>query len=384
MLVLSGWAMAGSYVPSDSEAFSSILYMRKAAGWGQLLRSIHHFISSALVISGFLYFLGLFVSGEYKTRHCVWISGLAAYFVILGSCFTGYLFPMDQNAFWGTTVRLGIVESIPIIGTPIADILRGGALFNAATLPRFYTLHVSILPVVFLVLIWIVIRNYGFDVRKTPKQSWMLIAGILTVVVIYFVAVSTFAPLEPQADPTDVNYDPRPEWYFLWLFQFGKYVENLPWIRSLVLPFLGVGFLFSLPRLKEQKLSQRAAIAGVWCVVWLGLTGLALYDDRNLPDKLNYEAAMVVEAGENYNDLCVQCHGKSGKGDGSEARLWGYEPPDLTSDDFWKTRTESQLKTSILEGKGSDMESFKKKLTPDNIDFMIEYFKQSFRPNSGS
>ena len=45
----------------------------------------------------------------------------------------------------------------------------------------------------------------------------------------YLVAALVPAPLKLPAEPTDTEYVPRPEWYFLWLFQFGKYVEAVPW-----------------------------------------------------------------------------------------------------------------------------------------------------------
>lgn len=68
---------------------------------------------------------------------------------------------------------------------------------------------------------------------------FILLIGLAT-----FVGVSP----EPKVNPTDATYVPRPEWYFLFLFQFLKYFPGeLEWIGAAVIPSLLVVALLLLP-----------------------------------------------------------------------------------------------------------------------------------------
>jgi quinol-cytochrome oxidoreductase complex cytochrome b subunit len=68
--------------------------------------------------------------------------------MVLGFGFTGYLLPWDQKAYWATNVGMNIAATVPFVGVPIANLLRGGPSLGALTLLRFYALHVFVLPVV--------------------------------------------------------------------------------------------------------------------------------------------------------------------------------------------------------------------------------------------
>ena len=107
----------------------------------------------------------------------------------------------------------------------------------ASTLPRFYALHVSILPLAAALLLALLLKPVL--ARRPPagsRQTGWLAFALAVLGLAYVVAALVPAPLELPADATDAEYIPRPEWYFLWLFQFGKYVESVPWVRSLLLP----------------------------------------------------------------------------------------------------------------------------------------------------
>ncbi|HIC74042.1 MAG TPA: c-type cytochrome [Candidatus Marinimicrobia bacterium] len=378
ILVASGWALSANYVPSEADAFASILYLRKMGWLGVFLRSLHFYTSSVLIVAGFLFMLSLYLSGEYRQKRLLWHSGLTVYLLVLAVCFTGYLLPMDQNAYWGTVVRLGIVESTPVLGPTMADLLRGGAVFNASTLARFYSLHLSILPfLIAIVLFPVATRIVAGSAVWREKRVWALSMGF--ILIMYVLASSVKAPLELPADLSDVDYVARPEWYFLWLFQFGKYVESMEWVRSLLLPLLGIGFLYLLPFLKKQAGGVRVTIAAAWCSVWLMLTALAFLADKDLPDKLNYEAGMLIQAEEKFKEFCIDCHGAGGYGDGPQARAFDLDPPDFTAATFWAEISGERMSTSIREGGGKDMPSFRNKLTPHEIDALVDFLKASFQ-----
>jgi ubiquinol-cytochrome c reductase cytochrome b subunit len=382
LLAVSGWALMAGYVPSEDEAFASVVYWRQGGGLGAALRGLHYWLASALVVAAFVHLLATYLAGRHNAERRSWWLGLVLYFLVLGLCFTGFLLPMDQNAFWGTVVRLGIVETSPVVGPAVADLLRGGGAVNASTLPRFYALHVSILPFAALALLGLLLRPLAERLRETgrPAVRWLAVA-LAGLALSYLAAALLPAPLELPADATDSDYVPRPEWYFLWLFQLGKYVESVPWVRSFLLPLAGVGLLFALPLLR-QKTAGRAAVAAGWCAAWIGLTALALWEDRELPPKLRYEEAMRAQAGEQFQEECYDCHGDDGRGRGPRSRAFDLETPDLTREETWLEHPRSEMRSAIRDGKGEDMPAFGRKLTPAQIDALLDYLETSFRPST--
>ena len=381
LVILSGWGLSGSYVPSLTDAFPATLYLEKYSSGGHLLRSIHYYSSSGLVFSGFVFLCCFYISGFAAKYRKTWILGVVLYLLIIGSAFTGYVLPLDQNAYWGTKVRLGIVETVPLVGTAIADFLRGGATFNSATLPRFFTLHGSVLAAAIFLCLFLLIHSWkSVFIQYLSDQRFNV--TLLVSIILFFILIIRFsAPLELPADPADVEYNPRPEWYFLWLFQFGKYVEWAPWIQSGVLPLLGVGFLFAVPWLRNHGQKRRSAIAVSWCLGWLVLTGLTIIDDKDLPDNPNYSEGMAIGAEKNFNRLCVDCHGPGGLGDGPEAQAFDLPTPDFTAREFWNNIDEQQMIIAVRDGKGNDMPDFSGSLTYEQILALIHHIEKSFKPN---
>ena len=381
LVILSGWGLSGSYVPSLTDAFPATLYLEKYSSGGHLLRSIHYYSSSGLVFSGFVFLCCFYISGFTAKYRKTWILGVVLYLLIIGSAFTGYVLPLDQNAYWGTKVRLGIVETVPLMGTAIADFLRGGATFNSATLPRFFTLHGSVLAAAIFLCLFLLIHSWkSVFIQYLSDQRFNV--TLLVSIILFFILIIRFsAPLELPADPADVEYNPRPEWYFLWLFQFGKYVEWAPWIQSGVLPLLGIGFLFAVPWLRNHGQKRRSAIAVSWCLGWLVLTGLTIIDDKDLPDNPNYSEGMAIGAEKNFNRLCVDCHGPGGLGDGPEAQAFDLPTPDFTAREFWNNIDEQQMIIAVRDGKGNDMPDFGGSLTYEQILALIHHIEKSFKPN---
>ena len=381
LVILSGWGLSGSYVPSLTDAFPATLYLEKYSSGGHLLRSIHYYSSSGLVFSGFVFLCCFYISGFAAKYRKTWILGVVLYLLIVGSAFTGYVLPLDQNAYWGTKVRLGIVETVPLVGTAIADFLRGGATFNSATLPRFFTLHGSVLAAAIFLCLFLLIHSWkSVFIQYLSDQRFNV--TLLVSIILFFILIIRFsAPLELPADPADVEYNPRPEWYFLWLFQFGKYVEWAPWIQSGVLPLLGIGFLFAVPWLRNHGQKRRSAIAVSWCLGWLVLTGLTIIDDKDLPDNPNYSEGMAIGAEKNFNRLCVDCHGPGGLGDGPEAQAFDLPTPDFTAREFWNNIDEQQMIIAVRDGKGNDMPDFSGSLTYEQILALIHHIEKSFKPN---
>jgi ubiquinol-cytochrome c reductase cytochrome b subunit len=162
--------------------------------------------------------------------------GVVLLLLILGFALSGYLLPWDQKAYWATTVTINVARSGPM-GEYVAGLLRGGSGLGPLTLLRWYSAHVFLLPaclIGFIVAHVYLMRRQGISgpvdpVAGTAKPFYpyhalkdTLAISVVFAALIAF-AVSVRAPLDAVADPTDATYVPRPEWYFLSLFQLLKY-----------------------------------------------------------------------------------------------------------------------------------------------------------------
>jgi ubiquinol-cytochrome c reductase cytochrome b subunit len=166
---VTGVSLALYYTPTAETAHTSVAYITKQVEGGAFLRSLHAYGSSAMIIVLGLHFLQTFLYGSFKgRRELLWLSGALLSFLVLGMGFTGYLLPWDQKAYWATRVGTDIAGSTPFIGHFLLVSLRGGENITGATLGRFFTLHVLVLPVVIVVFLgahfWM-IRRHGISGR---------------------------------------------------------------------------------------------------------------------------------------------------------------------------------------------------------------------------
>jgi ubiquinol-cytochrome c reductase cytochrome b subunit len=380
LLMVSGWALMAGYVPSDAEAFSSIVYLRQKTAGGAWTRSLHYHLAALAVVAGFVHLLSSYLSGRHADERRDWWAACGLYLLLLGICFTGYLLPMDQNAYWGTIVRLGIVETIPGAGPALAGLLRGGPAINAATLPRFHALHVAVLPTLALLPLLPLARRMKAYVAATGGWRRWLILGLVALALLYLVAALLPAPLETRADAADSEYVPRPEWYFRWLFQLGKYLEPVPWAQSLLVPLAGCALLAALPLLGPRRAVARFVVALGWCALWVALTALSYYEDRGLPAKPPYEEAMRLQAVAHYEKLCLECHGGGGRGDGPQSKIFDLDARDFTTAEIWLEVPAAEMKRAIRDGKGKDMPEFGKQLSPEEIDALLVHIRVTFAP----
>ena len=378
LLIGSGIGLAMSYVPSQSEAFASVLYIRQQGGLGSLLRAMHYHLSSGIVVATFVMVIASVLTEEHRERKWEFRLAVVSMLLMIGFCFTGYVLPMDQPAYWGTSVRLGIVETVPVVGGMQADMLRGGSSFGAATLPRFYALHVAALPIILVILVLVGFKDALDRAARTGGLRLIAACGLITVAV-WVIAALLPAPLEPRAAAADTEYVPRPEWYFLWLFQFGKYVHGFQWVESALLPAIGVGTLMILP---ELRTSLRLRVGGVVALlaVMFGLSSLALYEDRNLPKKPQYEEGLALKAARDYRVECASCHGVAGKGDGPDIAKLDAKPKDLTSPRFWDEDTMKNMIEVITKGEAPDMPAFGGRLSDEEILAIANHIEANFRP----
>jgi ubiquinol-cytochrome c reductase cytochrome b subunit len=305
----TGVLLAFNYAPTPGDAYNSLRYIVTELTGGRIIRNLHHWGASMMIVVVVLHMLQVFLWGAYKKpREATWIAGVGLLLLTLAYGLTGYLLPWDNRAYWGTVVTTQIASKAPIVGPYLTRLLGGEGQIGVVTFARFYALHVMLLPPATTLLIGFhiyLVRKHGVapsieDKGRTKKfyPSQVLkdtIAIFLAFAVLAIMAVTLHAPLERLADPTDTSYIPRPEWYFLFLFQMLKFFEGpLEVFASVVLPGLAIVTLLLVPFLDRGKivrLAQRTramAVAGGAIVVWSGLTAAAI---MTTPPSTETEAA---------------------------------------------------------------------------------------------
>jgi menaquinol-cytochrome c reductase cytochrome b subunit len=165
--ILSGMFLTMYYVPDIVNAYESVKFLQNEVAYGQIVRGMHHWGASLVIVMMFLHTLRVFFQGAYKKpRELNWVVGVLIFMVILGLGFTGYLLPWDMKAYFATQVGLEIAASIPYIGGAAQTLLAGGEIVGAQTLARFFAIHVFFLPGALLALIaahFIMIRKQGIS-----------------------------------------------------------------------------------------------------------------------------------------------------------------------------------------------------------------------------
>jgi quinol-cytochrome oxidoreductase complex cytochrome b subunit len=171
--IVTGILLTVYYVPTPDHAYDSVQYITTQVTAGWLVRGLHHWGASAMVILTALHMLRVLVYGAYKyPREVTWFTGVGLLLIVLGFGFTGYLLPWDQKAFWATTVGTRIAAVAPGIGEWILRVLRGGEDLSAVTLARFFGAHIWMLPAALLALLlahlYLVVR---LGISATPRRE---------------------------------------------------------------------------------------------------------------------------------------------------------------------------------------------------------------------
>lgn len=334
--LLTGAFLTLYYAPTPDHAYDSVRFIT-ALPAGRIVRGLHHYGASFLVVFLALHMLRVIVFGSYKPpREVTWLSGLVLLALVLGFALTGYLLPWDQRAYWATVVTINIAQLTPLGGDIVAGVLRGGATIGALTLTRWYAAHVIFLPAALVLLVVAhvaLMRRQGISgpVRPRAGSAEPFYPGQasrdVTVALVVLIALTVFAwqgvpALEAPADPTDATYVPRPEWYFLGLFQLLKYFPG-KWevVGAMVIPGIAAGFLALLPWIdrgperdprKRRKL-MTGVLIGFACVALLTVLGW-----RDSPSSAAGDSWSLREIGGRtfvQKAACARCHAEDGVAD---------------------------------------------------------------------
>ncbi len=296
---VTGILLAFNYAPTPGDAYGSLTYIIRDVTAGKMIRGLHHWGASLMIIIVVLHMIQVFLYGAYrKPREATWIAGVILLLLTLAFALTGYLLPWDNRAYWGTMVTTQLVAQVPVIGPYLSNVMGSTNGIGVGTFSRFYALHTLVLPSTMVGIIifhvYLVKRHgvapgasdSGRKSRFYPTQAYRDIAAIFVLfLVLFFMAAAVNAPLEAIANPTDPTYTPRPEWYFLFLFQALKYFHGaLEPVGSIGLPTAAVIALFIVPFIDKspaRAVRRRTVAIGIVLlavIVWAALTAGAIAD----------------------------------------------------------------------------------------------------------
>ncbi|HTS64774.1 MAG TPA: cytochrome b N-terminal domain-containing protein [Candidatus Acidoferrales bacterium] len=343
----TGALLAFNYAPTPGDAYNSLRYILTELTGGRLIRGLHHWGASMMIVVVVLHMVQVFLYGAYKKpREATWMAGVVLLLVTLAYGLTGYLLPWDNRAYWGTVVTTQIAGQAPVVGPYLSRLLGGEGAVGVVTFARFYGLHVLLLPPATLLLIAIhvyLVRKHGVapapgDEALPKKQFYPVqafqdtVAIFIAFVILFVLAAAARVPLEQLADPTDTAYIPRPEWYFLFLFQTLKLFNGpLEVVGSVVLPGAAVLALILVPfvdRSRMVRVTRRTtaiAIVGLAAIGWGGLTAAAVKStpkeagavqvDYSAPtDWLHLSPEEMAGIGYFREENCMSCHEIGGRG----------------------------------------------------------------------
>jgi cytochrome b6 len=267
MQMLTGFLLLVYYQPTAPHESVQAIVSQVDFGW--LVRSVHSWSANLMVAAAFVHMFSVFFMRAYHHhRDLLWYTGIGMLMLAFGLGFTGYALPGDEVAYFATKIGLDVAAATPIVGAPIANLLRGGEEITTATYQRLFALHAAVLPVLFMPLLvlhlWLVQRHGSHvpdDVDPATVKSvpffpkfflnemivWLLCLNLLTILAAIFPWEHGQAADALRPAPVGIH----PEWYYMAQFQLLKLMPAT--LLGVPGELLGMG-LFS-------------AAAGLWVLV---------------------------------------------------------------------------------------------------------------------
>ncbi len=409
--IVTGIALASAYVPSSGQAYLTLQFI-DSTKLGAIVRGLHYFGASAMVILVGVHAIRVYLMASYKyPRQLNWLTGVVLLFLTLGMAFTGQLLRWDQNGFWSAVVGAEQAGRTPFIGNWFGHFVLAGDTAGGATLSRFFAAHVFFIPALiflFLAIHLYLVLHHGISEppqagrkvdRRTyrqwyhallaregepfwPNAAWRdAVFGVIVIAIVFALAVMIGAPaVNAPPDPTIIGASPRPDWYLLWYYAL---LSVLPrWIENYVIilaPLIFIVLLVALPfaapggeRSPLRRPWSLFIVAGIVVTIafYTHLGSLAPWSPRF--DAAPLPASVVgvkygpvaLGAGVYYEKGCEYCHRISGYG--------GIRGPDLS--DVGDRLTADQITTRIFSG-AANMPSYTGNMTPDELSLLLAFLE---------
>jgi len=302
MQLLTGIFLTMFYKPGELTAFDSVEYIMREVDFGWLIRYLHSTGASAFFIVVYLHMFRAFLYGSYRApRELLWLIGMLVYLALMAEAFMGYVLPWGNMSFWGAQVIVNLFGTIPGIGTPLVQWIRGDYGIADATLNRFFALHVAALPLALLLLVMLHLvalhrtgsnNPDGIEIKEKlgpdgkpldgipfhPYYTVKDVVGVgvflllFTLVVFFkpnlgglFLEAPNFEPANPLSTPEHI----APVWYFTPYYAILRAVPDQR-MGALLMLLAVVSFLF-LPWL------DRSPVKSMRYRGWMSRTALALF-----------------------------------------------------------------------------------------------------------
>lgn len=284
---VTGIVLWAAYSANAQGAWESVYYIQHEMMGGWLLRGIHHYMAQVTIVLLVLHLMQVLIDGAYRApREVNFWFGLILLQLVLGLSLTGYLLPWDQKGYWATKVATSIASMTPFVGPSLQSLLVGGAEYGHHTLTRFFALHAGVLPagVVLLIVGHVYLfRRHGITVPEKARDKpdgWFWPEQVLRDGVAFLVVMATVlalvmitggAHLGAPADPTEPYAAARPEWYFMFLFQWLKYFPA-GWevVGAHIIPGFALGLIAAMPIIGKWRYGHRFNL-GVAASLLLGI-----------------------------------------------------------------------------------------------------------------
>jgi quinol-cytochrome oxidoreductase complex cytochrome b subunit len=332
---LTGIMLLFYYRPTPETAFESVRTIVLDARHGWWIRSVHAWSANLMVGAAFVHLFSTFFLKSYRRpRELTWLSGMGMFFVLLGFGFSGYLLPWNELSFFATKVGTGIVETTPLVGHSLKIFLRGGEEVGAASLTRFFAIHVTVLPSLMLAVLaahLFLIQVHGMSlppsIESRPSSKSRVFfpdfvlreAAVACLLIALVVSLAALFPwgVGQKADPMHPTPpDIRPEWYFLFMYKALQWLPAKigPWdggsigvllFAGLFAVLLGVPFLDHAPARSRSGRFWRLAGAG-FAAFLLITTFLATWkspDEHTSNPPQNAAAVTNIEVGDGVDAL---------------------------------------------------------------------------------
>lgn len=406
----TGILLVTRYIPAPDSAYESLLYINEEVVLGWLVRGMHYFGASAMVLLILAHVVQVFLTGAYKfPREMTWFFGVALLALTLLMAATGQLLRWDQNGIWTVSVGSQLLARVPWIGDALARFVLAGDQVGGATLSRFFAFHVLIFPLLILLVVGVHVylvlhhgvseppeprkrvepetyrEEYEAALEKSPYTYWPdaawreVVAGALVVVSVVLLAwaFGPKGPAEPP-DPAVIAADPRPDWYFRWYYALlAIKPRGLETFTMVYLPLLAGIAMILLPFVasKGERHPARRPWAVALVVVLLALLGVLTELGMRAPwsmafgtrplgrDEVPVAEGPAWEGAQLFHRRgCQYCHTAAGRG--------GDYGPDLTH--VTQRLPPEVIVARTLNGVG-EMPAYRGKLTREEIQAILAF-----------
>jgi ubiquinol-cytochrome c reductase cytochrome b subunit len=300
--LVTGIFLTMFYKPGELTSFDSVEYIMREVDYGWLIRYLHSTGASAFFIVVYLHMFRALLYGSYKApRELLWLIGMLVYLALMAEAFMGYVLPWGNMSFWGAQVIVNLFGTIPGIGTPLVEWIRGDYGIADATLDRFFALHVAAIPLALLLLVVLHLvalhetgsnNPDGIEIKEKLRPDGRPLDGIpfhpyytvkdmvaVGVFLVLFALVVFFKPtlgglfLEtPNFEPANPISTPEhitPAWYFTPYYAILRAVPDQR--MGALLMLLSLVSFFFLPWL------DRSPVKSMRYRGWISRTALALF-----------------------------------------------------------------------------------------------------------